>query len=118
MILFKTNGKEVFVLSDLMFRVNVMKRGKWCIFGVFCFSRRHMRLCRQTLTLQKVDTMSIHFMCYSIHLSTFVFRIMASFMIALVRTMYNNLVITYLITISFFLSTHVTFNNIYQCNLI
>ena len=32
MILFKTNGKEVFVLSDLMFRVNVMKRGKWCIF--------------------------------------------------------------------------------------
>ena len=51
MILFKTNGKEVFVLSDLMFRVNVMKRGKWCIFGVLCFSRRHMRLCRQTLTL-------------------------------------------------------------------
>ena len=40
MILFKTNGK-VFVLSDLMFRVNVMKWGKWCIFGAFCFSRRH-----------------------------------------------------------------------------
>ena len=42
---------------------------------------------------------------------------MASFMIALVRTMYNNLVKTYLITISFFLST-VTLNNIYQYNLI
>ena len=34
MILFKTNGKEVFVLSDPMFRVNAMKRGK-CIFGAF-----------------------------------------------------------------------------------
>ena len=36
MIIFKTNGKEEFVLSDPMFRVNVMKWGKWCIFGAFC----------------------------------------------------------------------------------
>ena len=42
MILFKTNGKEVFVLSDPMFRVILMKRGKYCIFGVFCFSKRHI----------------------------------------------------------------------------
>ena len=42
MISFKANGKEVFVLSDPMFRINVMKWGKWCIFGAFCFSRRHI----------------------------------------------------------------------------
>ena len=35
MILFKANGKEVFVLSDTMFRVNVMKRGKWFILARF-----------------------------------------------------------------------------------
>ena len=57
MILFKTNDKEVFVLSDLMFRVNVMKRGKWCIFRAFCFSKRHMRLCRQTLALCRRQTL-------------------------------------------------------------
>ena len=57
MISFKTNGKEVFVLSDIMFRVNVMKRGKWCIFGAFCFSKRHMRLCRQTLALCRSETL-------------------------------------------------------------
>ena len=41
MIVFKANGKEVFVLSDPMFRVNVMKLGKWCIFGAFCFNKSH-----------------------------------------------------------------------------
>ena len=57
MIIFKTNGKEVFVLSDIMFRVNVMKRGKWRILGAFCFSKRHMRLCRQTLALCRRETL-------------------------------------------------------------
>ena len=57
MILFKKNGREVFVLSDIMFRATVMKQEKWCIFGVFCFSKRHMRLCRQTLALCRRETL-------------------------------------------------------------
>ena len=37
MIVFKANGKEVFVLSDPMFRVNVMKWGKWVYFWSILF---------------------------------------------------------------------------------
>ena len=39
MKLFKKNGKDMLVLSDPMFRVNKMKRGKMVFFGDFVNKR-------------------------------------------------------------------------------
>ena len=42
MKLSKANGKDVLVLSDPIFRVNMMKRGKIVYFWRFCFNKRHI----------------------------------------------------------------------------
>ena len=42
MKLSKTNGKDMLVLSDPTFRVNMMKRGKNLYFWRFCFNERHI----------------------------------------------------------------------------